>query len=77
MTDFGYDWIGAVGNTLPETTRMNMHVRDNHTPGLPTMSPEISKPAAVNNDDARPQCIRIDVVIENELLDLPRNAVGA
>lgn len=77
VADFGYNGIGAVGSALPETAWMNMHVCDNDTPGLPTMLPEIAKTAAIDNHAACPQRIRIDIVIENELLDLPHPVVGA
>ena len=74
MADFGDHRICTVRSALPETARMNMHVRDNDTPGLPTMCPEIAKLATVNNDNAGPQRVRIDVVIEDELFDPPRLA---
>ena len=51
-----------------------MHVCDNGSPGLPTMRPEVAEPAAVDDDDAGPQRVRVDVVIEDEFLDPSRIA---
>ena len=77
MADLSYDWIGAVGRALPETTRVNMDISDNNTFGLPTMRPEIAEPATIDYDNTGVQGVWIDIVVIDELLDPPRIAHAA
>ncbi|WP_179298419.1 hypothetical protein [Burkholderia ubonensis] len=53
-----------------------MNIRDNAPPRFPAMVPEIAKPTPVNFDNAGSQRVWIDVVVEDELFDRPRLAVG-
>lgn len=71
MADLGYHGVGTVGITLSKPSRMNMYVRNNHTSSLPAMCPKFSKSATIDIDYTGSQGIRINVVIENKLLNLP------
>lgn len=77
VPDLGHNGVGLVGLTLLESAGMNMDVGDDSAPGLPAMGPEVAEPTSVDHDDAGLESVRVDVIVEDELLDAPRLAHGA
>src|SRR5438105_11838440 len=72
VTDFGHYRIGLVGSALPKSTRMNVHVGDDRATGLAAMGPEVPEPPTVDHYNAGFKRVRIDVVVEDKLLDRAR-----
>jgi len=71
VANFSNDRTRTVGIAPPEFAWMKMDVGDESSPGPPTMQQDIAKSSAVDSDDPVPQCVWIDVVVEDEFFNPP------
>ena len=77
VPDFRDDRVLHVTVALAKSSRMEMHVGDDPTPGFAAVVPESTQLAAVNYNDAGAQGIRVDVVIEDEFFNNALLHLGA
>ena len=69
MADFSNDRISLVGGALPKIAGMYVDVSDNGLAGLAAVSPKRAEKTAIDSYYACREGIRVNVVIEDELLD--------
>ena len=77
MTNLSNHRVSLVAAALTETSWVDVDVRHNLKPSPSTMLPKPAKPSAVDHHNPGAQSVRIDIVVENELVDAPHLFLSA